>query len=237
LSEVLAVDDPLSDDAREALALASLEAQRLHHESIRTEHILLGLVQQDGVAASILEDLDLNLCQVRAQVEAMVQPGTERGTTGQPSRSRLAKAVIKAAGEEARNLALATVAPGHRVLSCDVGPEHLLLGLLGEPDGVAAKVLMSLGLTREGLREEMRHWFSVPRQEEQILAEAELQSLPAETRRVLEELGLQIEQLIRAREALIAQQDFEQAAQLVAQARRLNRRQRAILREHRSGAG
>jgi ATP-dependent Clp protease ATP-binding subunit ClpC len=237
LSEVLAVDNPLSDDAREALALASLEAQRLHHESIRTEHILLGLVQQDGVAASILKDLGLDLSQVRAQVEALVQPGTERGTTRPPSRSRLAKAVIKTAGEEARNLALATVGPGQRVLSCDVGPEHLLLGLLGEPDGVAAKVLVSLGLTREGLREEIHDWFSVPRREEQSLAEAELRSLPAETIRILEELGLQIEQLIRAREALIAQQDFEQAAQLVAQARRLNRRRWALIREHRSGAG
>ena len=232
------MDEHLSDDARQALALASLEAQRLHHDSIRTEHILLGLIQQDGVAASILKDLDLHLSQVREQVEAMAQPGTERGTARQPSRSRLAKAVIKAASEEARHhLALIHAGPGHRLLDYQVGAEYLLLGLLSAPEGVAAKVLMNLGLTREGLREEVRDWFSVPKPEEQVLADAELQSLPAETRRVLEELGLQIKQLNQAKEELVARQDFEQAAHLCAQARQLNRKRRALLREHRSGVG
>jgi ATP-dependent Clp protease ATP-binding subunit ClpC len=229
------VDENLTDDARQALELASRQAQRLQHDSIRTEHILLGLIQQGGVAATILKDLGLDLARVREQVEAVLQPGTERGTTRQPGRSRLAKAVIKAAGEEARHLALTHAGPGYRVIDCAIGVEHLLLGLLVAPEGAAAKVLMSLGLTREGLREEVHEGFSVPKPEEQNLAEAELQNLPAETRRVLEQLGLQVKQLIQAKEALIARQGFEQAAALVSQARQLNRQRRALLREHRRG--
>jgi ATP-dependent Clp protease ATP-binding subunit ClpA len=229
------VDEHWTDDARQALALASREAQRWRHDSIRTEHILLGLIQQGGVAAAILKDLGLDLARVREQVEAVLQPGTEPGTTRQPGRSRLAKAVLEAAGEEARRLALTFAGPGYRVIDCQVGAEHLLLGLLGAPEGAAAKVLMSLGLTPEGLREEVHDGFSGPKREEQDLAEAELQNLPAETRRALEQLGLQVEQLIQAKEALIARQDFEQAAELVSQARQLNRQRRALLREHRRG--
>ena len=231
------MDEHLSEDARQALALASGEAQRLHHESIRSEHLLLGLLQQAGVAAQILRELDLDLAQIRARVEATVQPGTEPGTTRQPSRSRLVKAVLKAANEEAHQCALALVGPGHRVVSCDVGAEHLLLGLLSEPEGVAAQVLMGLGLTREGLREEVHDWFSAPKPEVENLSDTELQNLPREARRVLEELGLQIGQLNQAKEELVAQQDFEQAAHLCAQAGQLNRKRRALLREHRSGVG
>ena len=144
MSEALAVDEHWTDDALQALALASREAQRWQHDSIRTEHILLGLIQQGGVAAAILKDLGLDLARVREQVEAALQPGTEPGTTRQPGPSRLAKAVLKAAGEEARRLALTFAGPGYRVIDCQVGAEHLLLGLLGAVTGLV-KVFGNIG--------------------------------------------------------------------------------------------
>ena len=85
----------LTDDAHRALALASQEADRLHHESIRTEHILLGLIQEGLVTALILNDLALEPSRIRQEVETRLQPGTAPAPKGRLGQSRLAKAVLK----------------------------------------------------------------------------------------------------------------------------------------------
>ena len=134
-----------TDRARKVMALANQEAQRFNHEYIGTEHILLGLVKEgSGVGANVLKNLDVDLRKVRLEVEKLVKSGPDMVTMGKLPQTPRAKKVIEYAIEEARNL-------NHNY----VGTEHLLLGLLREQDGVAAQVLMNLGLKLEEVREEV----------------------------------------------------------------------------------
>jgi len=209
----------------------------LHHESIRTEHILLGLIQEGLVTALILNDPALAPSRIRQEVEARLQPGTAPATKGRLGQSRLAKAVLKAADDEARNLAVESVGMGHPVFDYSVGTEHLLLGLLHEPKGVAAQVLRGLGLTLEGLRVKVREKFCLTKPEVPNVSEAEMANLPTEARRALTELSARIEQLNQAKEAAVVAQDFEKAAHLRDQADDLDRKRRALIRECRGGGG
>jgi ATP-dependent Clp protease ATP-binding subunit ClpC len=135
----------LTDRARKVMALANQEAQRFNHEYIGTEHILLGLVKEgSGVGANVLKALDIDLRKVRLEVEKLVKSGPEMVTMGKLPQTPRAKKVLEYAIEEARNL-------NHNY----VGTEHLLLGLLREQDGVAAQVLMNLGVKLEEGREEV----------------------------------------------------------------------------------
>ena len=135
----------LTDRARKVMALANQEAQRFNHEYIGTEHILLGLVKEgSGVGANVLKNLDIDLRKVRLEVEKLVKSGPDMVTMGKLPQTPRAKKVIEYAIEEARSL-------NHNY----VGTEHLLLGLLREQDGVAAQVLMNLGLKLEEVREEV----------------------------------------------------------------------------------
>jgi ATP-dependent Clp protease ATP-binding subunit ClpC len=134
-----------TDRARKVMQLANQEAQRFNHEYIGTEHILLGLVKEgSGVAANVLKNLDVDLRKIRLEVEKIVQSGPDMVTMGKLPQTPRAKKVIEYAMEEARNL-------NHNY----VGTEHLLLGLLREQEGVAAQVLMNLGLKLEDVREEV----------------------------------------------------------------------------------
>jgi len=134
-----------TDRARKVMQLANQEAQRFNHEYIGTEHILLGLVKEgSGVAANVLKNLDVDLRKIRMEVEKIVQSGPDMVTIGKLPQTPRAKKVIEYAIEEARNL-------NHNY----VGTEHLLLGLLREQEGVAAQVLMNLGLKLEDVREEV----------------------------------------------------------------------------------
>ena len=134
-----------TDRARKVMALANQEAQRFNHEYIGTEHILLGLVKEgSGVGANVLKNLDVDLRKVRLEVEKLVKSGPDMVTMGKLPQTPRAKKVIEYAIEEARSL-------NHNY----VGTEHLLLGLLRENDGVAAQVLMNLGLKLEEVREEV----------------------------------------------------------------------------------
>ena len=140
-----AMFERFTDRARKVMALANQEAQRFNHEYIGTEHILLGLVKEgSGVGANVLKNLDVDLRKVRLEVEKLVKSGPEMVTMGKLPQTPRAKKVIEFAIEEARNL-------NHNY----VGTEHLLLGLLREHDGVAAQVLMNLGLKLEEVREEV----------------------------------------------------------------------------------
>jgi ATP-dependent Clp protease ATP-binding subunit ClpC len=134
-----------TDRARKVMQLANQEAQRFNHEYIGTEHILLGLVKEgSGVAANVLKNLDVDLRKIRLEVEKLVQSGPEMVTMGKLPQTPRAKKVIEYSMEEARNL-------NHNY----VGTEHILLGLLREQEGVAAQVLMNLGLKLEEVREEV----------------------------------------------------------------------------------
>ena len=134
-----------TDRARKVMQLANQEAQRFNHEYIGTEHILLGLVKEgSGVAANVLKNLDVDLRKIRLEVEKLVQSGPEMVTMGKLPQTPRAKKVIEYSMEEARNL-------NHNY----VGTEHILLGLLREQEGVAAQVLMNLGLKLEDVRDEV----------------------------------------------------------------------------------
>ena len=134
-----------TDRARKVMQLANQEAQRFNHEYIGTEHMLLGLVKEGtGVAANVLKNLEVDLRKIRLEVEKLVQSGPEMITMGKLPQTPRAKKVIEYSMEEARNL-------NHNF----VGTEHILLGLLREQEGVAAQVLMNLGLKLEEVREEV----------------------------------------------------------------------------------
>jgi ATP-dependent Clp protease ATP-binding subunit ClpC len=134
-----------TDRARKVMALANQEAQRLNHEYIGTEHILFGLVKEgSGVGANVLKNLDIDLRKVRTEIEKLVKAGPPTVTMGKLPQTPRAKHVIEHAILEARGL-------NHNY----VGTEHLLLGLLREIDGVAAQVLMNLGVKLEEVREEI----------------------------------------------------------------------------------
>jgi ATP-dependent Clp protease ATP-binding subunit ClpC len=131
-----------TDRARKVMQLANREAQRFNHEYIGTEHILLGLVKEgSGVAANALKNLEIDLHKIRLEVEKIVQPGPDMVTVAKFPHRPQAKKVIEYSIEEARSL-------NHDYVST----EHLLLGLLREQEGVAAQVLMNLGLKLEDVR-------------------------------------------------------------------------------------
>ena len=134
-----------TDRARKVMALANQEAQRFNHEYIGTEHILLGLVKEgNGVGANVLRNLDVDVKKLRLEIEKLVKSGPDMVTMGKLPQTPRAKKVIEFAIEEARSL-------NHNY----VGTEHILLGLLRESEGVAAQVLMNLGLKLEDVRQEV----------------------------------------------------------------------------------
>ncbi|MFC1738067.1 ATP-dependent Clp protease ATP-binding subunit [Planctomycetota bacterium] len=134
-----------TDRARKVMALANQEAQRFNHEYIGTEHILLGLVKEgSGVGATVLKNLDVDIKKLRLEIEKQVKSGPDMVTMGKLPQTPRAKKVIEYAIEEARSL-------NHNY----VGTEHILLGLLRESEGIAAQVLMELGLKLEDIRQEV----------------------------------------------------------------------------------
>ena len=134
-----------TDRARKVMALANQEAQRFNHEYIGTEHILLGLVKEgSGVGANVLKNLDVDIKKLRLEIEKLVKSGPDMVSMGKLPQTPRAKKVIEYAIEEARSL-------NHNY----VGTEHLLLGLLRETEGIAAQVLMNLGLKLEDVRQEV----------------------------------------------------------------------------------
>jgi ATP-dependent Clp protease ATP-binding subunit ClpC len=136
-----------TDRARKVMQLANREARRFNHEYIGTEHILLGLIREgSGTAANVLKNLDVDLRKVRLEVEAIVQrgPGGLQVVLGKLPQTPRVKKVIEYSVKEARNL-------NHDY----VGTEHLLLGLIKEQQGVAAQILLNLGLNLEDVRNEI----------------------------------------------------------------------------------
>jgi ATP-dependent Clp protease ATP-binding subunit ClpC len=137
--------DRFTDRAKKVMNLARQEAQRFNHEYLGTEHVLLGLVQEgSGVAANVLKNMGVDLARIRAEIEKLVKSGPSMVTMGQLPFTPRAKKVLELSMEEAHNL-------GHNY----IGTEHLLLGLIKENEGIAAKVLTNLGVKLEDVREEV----------------------------------------------------------------------------------
>src|SRR6266487_142252 len=131
--------------AQQVLALARKEADRFHHNYVGTEHILLGLIKLgQGVAVSVLQKMGLDLETVRAAVEKQVGTGQETKAQNSIPYTPRVKKVLALAGKEAKTL-------NHSY----VGTEHILLGLLREGEGVAARVLKSLEIDIERTRNEI----------------------------------------------------------------------------------
>ena len=137
-----------NDRAKRVLAFAQEEAIRFKHNYIGTEHVLLGLVREgESVAANVLNTLGVELSKVRTAVEFIIGPGDAANMPSSPNEITISprtKKVIEFAIDEARKL-------NHR----HVGPEHLLLGLVREGQGIASGVIESLGVTLEKVRQQV----------------------------------------------------------------------------------
>ena len=133
-----------TDRARRVVVLAQEEARMLNHDYIGTEHLLLGLIREgDGYAARALESLGISLDAVRQQVEEIIGQGQQAPSGPVPFTPR-AKKVLELSLRESVHL-------GHN----SIGPEHILLGMLREGDGVAAQVLVALGADLNRVRQQV----------------------------------------------------------------------------------
>jgi ATP-dependent Clp protease ATP-binding subunit ClpC len=134
-----------SEGARRVLTRAQGEAQRLGHNYIDTEHILLGIAgEESGIAARVLSNFGISVGKIQAAVEFVIGKGEHKATKGEVDLAPRAKKSIEFAVDEAR-----------RLNSSYIGVEHLLLGLLRESEGVAFSVLESFGITLERTRDEV----------------------------------------------------------------------------------
>ncbi len=137
--------DRFTDRAKKVMSFARQEAMKFNHEYIGTEHILLGLVQEgSGVAANVLKNMNIDLEKIRHEVEKIVKTGPSMVTMGQLPFTPRAKKVLELSMEEASQLS-------HNY----IGTEHLLLGLIRENEGIAAQVMMNLGVKLDEVREEV----------------------------------------------------------------------------------
>jgi ATP-dependent Clp protease ATP-binding subunit ClpC len=137
--------DKFTNRAKQVIKLAKKEAQRLNHNYLGTEHVLLGLLKLgQGVAVNVLRNLNIDFETVRGEVEKLVGFGPEIQVYGDPALTGKVKKVFEYANEEAANL-------NHNY----VGTEHLLLGLLRQTDGVAAQVLENLNVNLKEVRKEV----------------------------------------------------------------------------------
>ena len=140
-----------TERARQVVVLAQEEARTLKHNYLGTEHILLGLLrEEEGLAARVLEGLEITVEEVRSQVIRIVGAG-EEVTSGQIPFTPRAKKVLELALREALSL-------GHNY----IGTEHILLGLVRENEGVAARILADFDADSEKIRNEIIRMLSGP---------------------------------------------------------------------------
>jgi len=137
--------DKFTNRAKQVIKLAKKEAQRMNHNYLGTEHILLGLLKLgQGIAVNVLRNMNIDYDIVRQEVEKLVGFGPEIQLYGDPALTGKVKKVIEFANEEALEL-------NHNY----VGTEHLLLGLLRQADGVAAQILENLNVNLKEVRKEI----------------------------------------------------------------------------------
>src|SRR5687767_3350440 len=167
-----------TERARQVVVLAQDEARALKHNYIGTEHILLGLLrEEEGLAARVLESLDITVEEVRAQVARIVGQGDEV-TTGQIPFTPRAKKVLELALREALSL-------GHNY----IGTEHILLGLVRENEGVAARILLDFDADAEKIRNEIIRMLSGPGRRQSGQAGGAAQGEKAKNSKLLDQFG------------------------------------------------
>lgn len=156
---------------RKVLAIAREEAARLHHEYVGTEHILLALLRDDGIASTVMQNLVDDLDELRDGILRLSKPDMATTPTGPdlPYSSR-AKKVLELAMSEAHGL-------DHEY----VGTEHLLLGVLKEKNGVGAQALVAAGITLETARAETKRILGIERSEDERVTPTRENSLVGHT--------------------------------------------------------
>jgi ATP-dependent Clp protease ATP-binding subunit ClpC len=211
-----------TDRARRVMQLANQEAQRLKHEYIGTEHILLGLLKEgSGVAAEVFKSLDIGLDKVRRGIERISPSGPEANSSRRLSQTPRAKKVVEYAIEESRNLK-----------ANYVGSEHLLLGLVREEGSPAAQVLESLGLTLSVVRNRIITLLGLTPHQAVRIAEPPASAEPGtRTARAVESLEGLIKTFDEMKEEAVAATDFEFAALLRDHCDRLRKMREWLLRE------
>ena len=195
-----------TDRARQVVVLAQVEARRLDHNWIGTEHILLGLIDEGGgVAAKALESLGISLDAARQQVEEIIGRGQQAPSGHIPFTPR-AKKVLELSLRESQQL-------GHDY----IGTEHVLLGLLREGDGVAAQVLVRLGADLDRVRQQvirLLHGYPAEEPGPGVEVRPEMTEQRAGIGPDTSDLDEQIEAARAGKQAAIDAQDFEQAVLL-----------------------
>jgi ATP-dependent Clp protease ATP-binding subunit ClpA len=193
-----------TERARQVVVLAQDEARALKHNYIGTEHLLLGLLrEEEGLAARVLESLDIELEEVRAQVARIIGQGDEVATGQIPFTPR-AKKVLDLSLREALRL-------GHNY----IGTEHILLGLARADDGVAARILLDFDADADTIRDEVLRMLSGPAASEERPRRKERppQLRPPEGS-ISPELAERIRSVREEKEAAIDAKEWERAADL-----------------------
>ena len=206
-----------TERARRVVVLAQHEARGLKHNYIGTEHILLGLLrEEEGLAARVLESFDITVEEVRAQVARIVGLGDEV-TTGQIPFTPRAKKVLELSLREAISL-------GHNY----IGTEHILLGIVRENEGVAARILLDFDADAEKIRNEIIRMLSGPgrRPPEDVpdpdsSDDPELERYSPRSPPIAPEVAAEIERVRQEKEEAIEAQAFPEAAALRDRERRL----------------
>jgi ATP-dependent Clp protease ATP-binding subunit ClpA len=204
------VFERFTERARQVVVLAQDEARALKHNYIGTEHILLGLLrEEEGLAARVLESLDITVEEVRAQVARIVGQGDEV-TTGQIPFTPRAKKVLELALREALSL-------GHNY----IGTEHILLGLVRENEGVASRILLDFDADDVAVRKATIDMLpeGAPPDMREDLAEREAMAAAANP-----ELAAQLERVRQEKERALDVGEFERAARARHEERVLQRR-------------
>jgi ATP-dependent Clp protease ATP-binding subunit ClpC len=203
------VFERFTERSRQVVVLAQDEARALKHNYIGTEHILLGLLrEEEGLAARVLESLDITVEEVRAHVARIVGQGDEV-TTGQIPFTPRAKKVLELSLREALQL-------GHNY----IGTEHVLLGVVRENEGVASRILLDFGADAETVRNEIIRMLSGPGRRYTEEGEAPAGYSPASPP-LAPEFVAELEQVRRDKEEAIEAQQFEKAASSRERERRL----------------
>ena len=194
--------DKFTERARKVLSFAQEEARRFQHNYIGTEHLLLGLVREgEGVAAKVLSNLGVELNKVRSAVEYIIGRG-DRIVLGEIGLTPRAKKVIELAVDEARRLK-------HHY----IGTEHLLLGLVREGEGIAAGVLVSMGVSLEKVRTQTIQVLGQSGVSLKI-QEPRTEMVPQLMKELIQEAQNVVASIMQEKEKALQQKDYEQAAEL-----------------------
>jgi ATP-dependent Clp protease ATP-binding subunit ClpC len=145
--------EKFTERAKHIMQLARQESRDFSHDYIGTEHILCGIIQEDGgIGADVLRQIDVNLDAVRSKLEGLVEPTTKKVDTAKLPFTPMTKKALESAITEAASM-------GHSY----IGGEHLLLGIVGDEDTVASRILVSLGTDLDSIRAEIHEMMGTQR--------------------------------------------------------------------------